>query len=82
MWLGFVELNPIHGIGADAGFVGQLPLRQCLLYTQILEPISDVHHGLHCSHLLALWLSSRCAYSSINRNKNEVKKVENGNKNV
>lgn len=61
MRFGFVEFDPIQSIDADASFVGQLPLGQCLLGPQIFELVSDVDHDLHCSHLLTVWLPFRCA---------------------
>src|SRR5688572_6201601 len=55
--LGLVALKPRYGIQCQVSFRGEFPLGKRLFDPQRFEPVSDVDHGLHCSHLLSVELS-------------------------
>jgi hypothetical protein len=43
-------LDTIDGVLGDAGGFGEFVLGHRLAYGQILKPISDAQHGLHCGN--------------------------------
>src|SRR5215216_7555004 len=51
MGLSLVALQPRHGVQRYARFLSELPLGKRLLNPQSFELVSDIDHGLHCSHL-------------------------------
>src|SRR5215211_8036432 len=71
--LGLVALQPRHSVVGDAGPIGEFLLGQRLLDAQSLEPVPDVDHGVHSSHLLCVWprllghIVSQKVYKSVSK---------------